>query len=118
MCVPRDLAGQAARIGTSLERGDVDGLGAVVARLGIEAHPGALGEGPEARAVDAGAVDDQVLAGHDAWEGLIIEGRAFASGTAVYRLNDGTGSRSSRTTKTRLGGSGPSVVHHPPAMYR
>src|SRR3954470_23334980 len=45
-----------------LERGDVDGLRALVARLGVEAHAGALGQRLEARGVDASVVDEEVLA--------------------------------------------------------
>src|SRR3954453_2660534 len=45
-----------------LERGDVEGLRALVAGLRVEAHAGALGQGLEALRVDARVVDEEVLA--------------------------------------------------------
>src|SRR5215208_1745386 len=45
-----------------LDDGDVRGVRALGARLGVVGHLGALGQGLEARAVDAGVVDEQVLA--------------------------------------------------------
>src|SRR4051794_32655427 len=45
-----------------LERGDVDGLGALVAGLGVEGHLRALSQRLEAVGVDAGVVDEEVLA--------------------------------------------------------
>src|SRR3954463_11018619 len=50
------------RVERRLERADVDGLGALVAGLGVEAHAGAFGEGLEALRVDARVVDEEVLA--------------------------------------------------------
>src|SRR4051794_28521820 len=45
-----------------LERRDVDGLRALVAGLGVIGHGGTLGERLEAVRVDAGVVDEEVLA--------------------------------------------------------
>src|SRR5262249_48942076 len=58
-----------------LQRADVDGLGALVAGLGVEAHAGALGEGAEPLRVDARVVDEEVLAGvvrRDEAEALVV----------------------------------------------
>src|SRR5919202_4702312 len=48
--------------GERLQRGDVDGLRALVPGLGVVADAGALGEGLEALGVDARVVDEEVLA--------------------------------------------------------
>src|SRR4051812_44131040 len=48
--------------GRPLEGRDVDGLGPLVAGLGVVADARALGKRLEARGVDAGVVDEQVLA--------------------------------------------------------
>src|SRR5919202_235748 len=48
--------------GERLQRGDVDGLRALVSRLGVVADAGALGERLEALGVDARVVDEEVLA--------------------------------------------------------
>src|SRR3954453_18224266 len=45
-----------------LERRDVDGLGTLVPGLSVVRHLGALGQRLEAAAVDAGVVDEEVLA--------------------------------------------------------
>src|SRR3954452_18195409 len=66
-----------------LERGDVDGLRALVARLGVEAHAGALGQGLEARRVDARVVDEEVLARvvrRDEAEALVVVEPLHGSG--------------------------------------
>src|SRR5215210_2513714 len=57
-------AGRALRsvVVRRLERGDVDGLGALVPGLRVEAHASALGESLEALRVDARVVDEEVLA--------------------------------------------------------
>src|SRR5919199_1610304 len=48
--------------GERLQRGDVDGLRALVSRLGVVADAGALGERLEALGVDARVVHEEVLA--------------------------------------------------------
>jgi hypothetical protein len=58
-----------------IERGDVDGLGALVAGLGVVGHSRTLGEGAEAVGVDATVVDEQVLAAFirsDEAEALVV----------------------------------------------
>src|SRR3954470_11789691 len=70
-----------------LERGDVDGLRALVARLGVEAHAGALGQGLEARRVDARVVDEEVLAR--------VVRRDEAEALVVVEPLDGSGGHSS-----------------------
>src|SRR3954470_2864291 len=67
-----------------LERGDVDGLGALVAGLGVEGHLRALSQRLEAVGVDAGVVDEEVLAalvrGHEA-EALVVVEPLHGSGS-------------------------------------
>src|SRR3712207_9383796 len=46
----------------ALDRRDVDGLRALVARLGVERDAGTLAQGTEALRVDARVMDEQVLA--------------------------------------------------------
>src|SRR4051794_9001652 len=58
-----------------LERRDVDGLRALVARLGVVRHSRTLGKGAEAVAVDTAVVDEQVLAAFirsDEAEALVV----------------------------------------------
>src|SRR3954453_15517746 len=71
------------RVERRLERADVDGLGALVAGLGVEAHAGALGQGAEALRVDARVVDEEVLARvvrRDEAEALVVVERLDGSG--------------------------------------
>src|SRR3954451_14961228 len=67
-----------------LERGDVDGLGALVAGLGVVRHLRALGQRFEAVGVDAGVVDEEVLAalvrGNEA-EALVVVETLHGSGS-------------------------------------
>src|SRR3954451_3200376 len=60
-----------------LERGDVDGLGALVAGLGVEGHLRALSQRLEAVGVDAGVMDEEVLAtlvrGNEAEPLVVVE---------------------------------------------
>src|SRR4051794_19791774 len=68
-------AGRAGRSRRDLQRGDVDGLRALVAGLGLVAHARALGQGPEALPADARVVDEEVLAGlvrRDEAEALVV----------------------------------------------
>src|SRR3954451_19723071 len=70
-----------------LERRDVDGLGALVPGLGVEADARALGERLEALGVDAGVVDEQVLAGivrRDEAEALVVVEPLDGSGGHVW----------------------------------
>src|SRR3954449_2179096 len=68
----------------ALERGDVDGLGALVADLGVVGHLRALSQRLEAVGVDAGVVDEEVLAalvrGHEA-EALVVVEPLHGSGS-------------------------------------
>src|SRR4051812_16454606 len=60
---------------SALEERDVDGLRALVARLGVIRDLRALGEGAEAVRVDAGVVNEEVLAplvGRDEAEALVV----------------------------------------------
>src|SRR4051794_26854224 len=67
-----------------LERGDVDGLGALVAGLGVVRHLRALGQRFEAVGVDAGVVDEEVLTalvrGNEA-EALVVVEPLHGSGS-------------------------------------
>src|SRR3954447_19114688 len=60
-----------------LKRGDVDGLGPLVAGLGVERHLRALSQRLEAVGVDAGVVDEEVLAalvrGNEAEALVVVE---------------------------------------------
>src|SRR3954469_13985705 len=67
-----------------LERGDVDGLGALVAGLGVEGHLRALSHRLEAVGVDAGVVDEEVLAAlvrGDEAEALVVVEPLHGSGS-------------------------------------
>src|SRR3954447_8676978 len=68
----------------ALERGDVDGLGALVAGLGVVGHLRALSQRLEAVGVDAGVMDEEVLAalvrGHEA-EALVVVEPLHGSGS-------------------------------------
>src|SRR3954453_8012555 len=68
----------------ALERGDVDGLGALVAGLGVEGDLRALSQRLEAVGVDAGVMDEEVLAtlvrGHEA-EALVVVEPLHGSGS-------------------------------------
>src|SRR5919106_261810 len=67
-----------------LERLDVDGLGPLVALLGVVADLGTLGERLEAVADDAGVVDEQVLGlvvGRDEPEALVVAEPFHGSGS-------------------------------------
>src|SRR5215216_8126066 len=69
-----------------LLRGDVDGLGALVAGLGVVGDLRALGQRLEAVGVDAGVVDEQVLAtlvGRDEAEALVVVEPLHGSGRHV-----------------------------------
>src|SRR4051812_30951921 len=68
---------------SALERGDVDGLRALVAGLGVVGHLGTLGEGLEAAGVDAGVMDEQVLA--------VVVRRDEAEALVVVEPLDGSG---------------------------
>src|SRR3954465_3839789 len=61
----------------ALERGDVDGLGALVAGLGVVGHLRALSQRLEAVGVDAGVMDEEVLAtlvrGNEAEPLVVVE---------------------------------------------
>src|SRR3954453_13928318 len=75
---------------SALEERDVDGLRALVARLGVIRDLRALGEGAEAVRVDAGVVHEEVLAplvGRDEAEALVV----------VEPLNDSGGHDVERT---------------------
>src|SRR3954465_3444597 len=66
-----------------LERRDVDGLGALVPGLGVEGDLRALGERLEAAAVDAGVVDEEILAAlvrRDEAEALVVVEPLHGSG--------------------------------------
>src|SRR3954465_13901568 len=66
-----------------LDDGDVRGVRALGARLGVVGDLGALGEGLEARAVDAGVVDEQFLAAvlrRDEAEALLVAEPLHGSG--------------------------------------
>src|SRR3954453_23719591 len=66
-----------------LEDGDVRGVRALGARLGVVGAPGARGQGLEPRAVDAGVVDEQVLAAvlrRDQAEALLVAEPLHGSG--------------------------------------
>src|SRR3954451_6204858 len=89
-----------------LERGDVDGLRALVAGLGVEAHAGALGEGLEALRVDARVVDEEVLARvvrRDEAEALVVVEPLDGSGghslipPGIYRCCDRGGLKEATT---------------------
>src|SRR3954451_14480857 len=74
-----------------LERRDVDGLGALVPGLGVEADARALGEGLEALGVDAGVVDEEVLARivrRDEAEALVVVEPLDGSGCHVFPSRD------------------------------
>src|SRR5215210_3568235 len=71
------------RGGRRLQRGDVDRLRALVAGLGIEGDLRALGQRLEAVGVDAGVVDEEVLAtliGRDEAEALVVVEPLHGSG--------------------------------------
>src|SRR3954465_14230413 len=73
--------------GERLQRGDVDGLGALVPGLGVVADARALGEGLEALGVDARVVDEQVLARvirRDEAEALVVVEPLDGSGGHVW----------------------------------
>src|SRR3954466_6745539 len=79
---PRPARGIAPR----LERGDVDGLGPLVAGLGVVGDLRALGERLEAARVDAGVVDEQGLATlvrRDEAEALVVVEPLNGSGCHV-----------------------------------
>src|SRR3954470_8097584 len=68
----------------ALERGDVDGLGALVADLGVVGHLRALSQRLEAVGVDAGVVDEEVLAAlvrGDEAEALVVVEPLHGSGS-------------------------------------
>src|SRR3954447_4624336 len=69
---------------TLLERGDVDGLGALVPGLGVEGDLRALRQRLEAVGVDAGVMDEEVLAA--------LVGRDEAEALVVVEPLDGSGS--------------------------
>src|SRR4051794_26991184 len=68
----------------SLQRGDVNGLRALVAGLGVVGHLRALGQRLEAAGVDAGVVDEEVLTalvrGNEA-EALVVVEPLHGSGS-------------------------------------
>src|SRR4051794_12268215 len=71
---------------SALEERDVDGLRALVARLGVIRDLRALGEGAEAVRVDAGVVDEEVLAPvvrRDEAEALLVAEPLDGSGCHV-----------------------------------
>src|SRR3954471_15806252 len=73
--------------GERLQRGDVDCLGALVPGLGVVADARAFGERLEALGVDAGVVDEEVLAGivrRDEAEALVVVEPLDGSGGHVW----------------------------------
>src|SRR3954462_13247146 len=67
-----------------LQRGDVDGLRALVAGLGVVGHLRALSQRLEAAGVDAGVVDEEVLAAlvrGDEAEALVVVEPLHGSGS-------------------------------------
>src|SRR3954462_10395446 len=77
-------AGGPSRTTSRLERGDVDGLGPLVARLGVEGDPRTLSQRLEAVGVDAGVVNEEVLA--------TVVRRDEAEALVVVEPLDGSGS--------------------------
>src|SRR3954452_23315481 len=76
----------AAAGGRPLERGHVDGLGPLVAGLGVIGDLRALGQRLEAAGVDAGVVDEEVLATvvrRDEAEALVVVEPLDGSGCHV-----------------------------------
>src|SRR3954447_22361486 len=84
---PRRCGSPRARgVASRLERGDVDGLRPLVAGLGVVGDLRALGERLEAARVDAGVVDEQVLATlvrRDEAEALVVVEPLNGSGCHV-----------------------------------
>src|SRR4051794_27854645 len=81
---PTRRARTAYRWTTPLQRGDVDGLRALVAGLGVEGNLRALSQRLEAVGVDAGVVDEEVLAAlvrGDEAEALVVVEPLHGSGS-------------------------------------
>src|SRR5262245_3396253 len=75
-----------------LDRGDVDGRGALRALLGVIRDARALGEGAESVTGDAGEMDEEVLAGlvgRDEPEALVVAEPLHGTGRHVLYLHGG-----------------------------
>src|SRR5262249_24129845 len=101
----------------SLERDDVDGLRALVAGLGVVGDLRPLGERLVAVAIDAGVVDEQVLAGligRDEAEALVVAEPLHCSGCYWLYLHGVCALRTRRcceatAASARHYGAGPEV---------
>src|SRR4051812_18440082 len=80
----RPYGGEPRGVECRLKRGDVDGLRALVAGLGVVGDLRVLGQRLEAVGVDAGVVDEEVLA--------TVVGRDEAEALVVVEPLDGSGS--------------------------
>src|SRR5688572_30208988 len=83
-------AARAVRVGRSLDRLDVDGLRPLVAGLGVERDARALSQRLEAAGVDAGVVDEEVLAAlvrGDEAEALVVAEPLDGSGSHEMSLH-------------------------------
>src|SRR3954471_4931201 len=104
-----------------LERGDVDGLGALVAGVGVVGHLRALRQRLEAVRVDAGVVDEEVLAPlvrRDEAEALVVVEPLHGSGSHDFppRLVC-TANAEDATTATTCGAEHCVVERHVPDLY-